>query len=497
MTKQRSGVRRRHRSHRLVAWAAAAIVGVTALAVAAFAEAPPRTNADRAHALAERLACPVCQGQSVAESDVVVARNIRREIRIWVDEGRSDDYIRAQLTAIYGDDIDYTPSASGISSVVWILPVVVGVTAVAGLTSVFAGRSPPSTTQVVASSGALAGAGASDPTPRLRQDTPAADGDVTTNPWRRRLSWTMAVAVAVLLGVLVARSAGTRGEGDTITGDVRASARELLVDAQQSFARGDMDAAVGIYDEVLELAPSNVEALAYKAWLLRLSGDSSAAVTLITDAVEIDPDYVDARVFAAAIALDLGDNAAAVAHLDAFDRLDPPTLMRRLVSQQGLRDAVNEVKRADALGRVQAVMAAQSPVSFAESGITPEDLLLAAEALAVSDRLFEGLELVQRALVEQPDDVTLNVGYGWLLGRSVSDATPEPATVALTFLDRALESDPDHPEGLVYRAFVRSSLDDFQGARADLAAFDALAVQPHRLVDLIGSFELRAKLEGR
>ena len=115
----------------------AVLYQLSMLVFAAVDEGEPATNADKAYALAKDFACPVCQGQSVAESDVVVARNIRREIRIWVDEGRSDAFIREQLVANFGEDIDYTPSASGITSLVWILPVVAGAVAIGGLVVVF------------------------------------------------------------------------------------------------------------------------------------------------------------------------------------------------------------------------------------------------------------------------------------------------------------------------------------------------------------------------
>ena len=124
-------------NRRLVSWFALAVVALSMLVFATVDEGPPATNADRAYALAKDFACPVCQGQSVAESDVVVARNIRREIRVWVDEGRSDAFIREQLVANFGEDIDYTPSASGITSLVWILPVVAGAVAIGGLVVVF------------------------------------------------------------------------------------------------------------------------------------------------------------------------------------------------------------------------------------------------------------------------------------------------------------------------------------------------------------------------
>lgn len=124
-------------SGKTLSWLLIVAVGVSTLLFAAVDEGEPATNSDRAYALAKDFACPVCQGQSVAESDVVVARNIRREIRIWVDEGRSDDFIRDQLVARFGEDVDYTPSSEGVSALVWILPVVAGAVATGGLVLVF------------------------------------------------------------------------------------------------------------------------------------------------------------------------------------------------------------------------------------------------------------------------------------------------------------------------------------------------------------------------
>lgn len=132
-----SAARSRRRPALMWAWIAVFVVAGGALLYGMVDEGPPRTAADRAYGLAQDFGCPICQGQSVAESDVPVARNIRREIRVWVDEGRSDDYIRAQLVDDFGEDIDYTPSASGITSLVWILPVVALAGAVAGLALTF------------------------------------------------------------------------------------------------------------------------------------------------------------------------------------------------------------------------------------------------------------------------------------------------------------------------------------------------------------------------
>ena len=100
-------------------------------------EGAPRTDADRAYAIAKTIGCPVCDGQSVAESNATVAKNIRISIGKWIDEGRNDEFIRLELRDKFGDDVDYTPSAEGITSLVWILPVVFGAAALTGLVVVF------------------------------------------------------------------------------------------------------------------------------------------------------------------------------------------------------------------------------------------------------------------------------------------------------------------------------------------------------------------------
>lgn len=302
--------------------------------------------------------------------------------------------------------------------------------------------------------------------------------------------------VAVLAGVLIAEFSGSRGLNETITGDIRVTTRELLLEAQQRVGDGDIDAAIEVYDEVLELSPANTEALAYKAWFLRIQGDAESARPLVEDAVAIDPDYADARVFATALALDVGDVEAAIGHLAAFDRLDAPPFMEQLVVQQGLRERLAEFAQADALDRVEPVALAADRPSFSESGLATADILLAAEALAARGDLFDALQAVEWVLESYPDDVDALAGQGWLLARSATPDQLEPAELGLSFLNRALEAEPDHLEALVYRAFVHNFLGDTAAAAADLAVFDAQPIRPADLRGLILAFGLREALAG-
>lgn len=124
---------------RALVWAWVLLIGVVsgAVVVSEVASGAPRTNAEMAASIAADFACPVCDGQSVAESDVPVAQAIRREIRQFVDDGRSTAEIRDYLVGRYGESIDLKPRASGVVGLVWMLPVVASVVAVAGLVAVF------------------------------------------------------------------------------------------------------------------------------------------------------------------------------------------------------------------------------------------------------------------------------------------------------------------------------------------------------------------------
>jgi cytochrome c-type biogenesis protein CcmH len=128
-------VTRRHRE--AIGWLGALVVIVAALSVGAFAERPPRTDADRVRALAEQVACPTCAGQAVAFSNAPLAESIRLEIARQVDAGRTDEQVLAFLVERYREEVLLRPPAAGMSSLVWVLPVVAAIGGVAALAATF------------------------------------------------------------------------------------------------------------------------------------------------------------------------------------------------------------------------------------------------------------------------------------------------------------------------------------------------------------------------
>ena len=124
-------------SRRSLVWLCLLAAALSSLVVSTQLEGPPRTNEDRVRSLSEDFACPTCDGQSVAESNAVVAQEIRREIRRQVDDGQTDEQITDALVASYDESIDLRPRSGGVVGLIWILPVVVMVFGFAALASVF------------------------------------------------------------------------------------------------------------------------------------------------------------------------------------------------------------------------------------------------------------------------------------------------------------------------------------------------------------------------
>jgi cytochrome c-type biogenesis protein CcmH len=128
-------VRRRQRN--ALGWALLLVVVVTTLAIGVFTGRTPATNQERVTDLSQEIACPVCGGESVAQSNAPAAQNIRNEISRQVDAGRTDDEIRTYLAQQFGEDKLLRPGGEGVSALVWVLPVVAAVVAGAGLVLAF------------------------------------------------------------------------------------------------------------------------------------------------------------------------------------------------------------------------------------------------------------------------------------------------------------------------------------------------------------------------
>ena len=81
----------------------------------------PRLQA-RYVALTHELRCMQCQNESLADSPVDLAADLRREVRDQLLAGKSDDEIRAWMSARYGDFILFRPRYSLRNAWLWGAP---------------------------------------------------------------------------------------------------------------------------------------------------------------------------------------------------------------------------------------------------------------------------------------------------------------------------------------------------------------------------------------
>jgi cytochrome c-type biogenesis protein CcmH len=119
-------------------WVLLVVVAGLLLAVGITHDSGPRTPEERVEEVSKRLACPICDGESVFDSRNNASATIRTEIKAQVAAGeRSNDDIISFIEQRYGAQVLLVPRASGFDALVWALPVAVFVCAVAGLAVAF------------------------------------------------------------------------------------------------------------------------------------------------------------------------------------------------------------------------------------------------------------------------------------------------------------------------------------------------------------------------
>jgi cytochrome c-type biogenesis protein CcmH len=113
------------------------VVLIAAFAVGAQRGDGPPTDAQRIQRITSQLRCPTCRGLSAADSDSPAAQFMREETGRRVRAGESDGQIRGFFVDRYGSDVLLKPERRGVAGLVWALPVIAAILAVAGLLLAF------------------------------------------------------------------------------------------------------------------------------------------------------------------------------------------------------------------------------------------------------------------------------------------------------------------------------------------------------------------------
>ena len=76
----------------------------------------------RYKALVKELRCPKCQNQNLADSNSIIAQDLRREVYELLMQGKADIEIVDFMVKRYGEFVLYRPKVSNLTYILWFGP---------------------------------------------------------------------------------------------------------------------------------------------------------------------------------------------------------------------------------------------------------------------------------------------------------------------------------------------------------------------------------------
>jgi len=89
---------------------------------AAIASADDAALERRVTHVAEQLRCLVCQNQSIADSHAQLALDLKRETRLQLSQGKSEQQVIDFMVQRYGDFVLYRPPFKAATWILWLGP---------------------------------------------------------------------------------------------------------------------------------------------------------------------------------------------------------------------------------------------------------------------------------------------------------------------------------------------------------------------------------------
>jgi cytochrome c-type biogenesis protein CcmH len=101
------------------------VLALTLLATPVLAVQPDEMLADpaleaRARAISKDIRCPVCQGETIDDSNAPISRDLRIIIRERLAAGDTDDEVIDYIVARYGEFVLFNPRADGSNLILWL-----------------------------------------------------------------------------------------------------------------------------------------------------------------------------------------------------------------------------------------------------------------------------------------------------------------------------------------------------------------------------------------
>lgn len=75
--------------------------------------------------LTAELRCPMCQNETLADSNAPIARDLRNQIFRMMQQGRSDEEIKQYLVDRYSNYVLYDPPLTGSTWLLWFGPLLI------------------------------------------------------------------------------------------------------------------------------------------------------------------------------------------------------------------------------------------------------------------------------------------------------------------------------------------------------------------------------------
>ena len=80
------------------------------------------TADQRVYQLSQQLMCPVCDGQTLDQSQAQLSEDMKAVIRTKIEDGETNAEIRAYFVERYGEIVLASPGAGGFNVIAWIVP---------------------------------------------------------------------------------------------------------------------------------------------------------------------------------------------------------------------------------------------------------------------------------------------------------------------------------------------------------------------------------------
>ena len=79
-------------------------------------------NNNRNYDLYSKIMCPVCDGQTIGESQASIANDMKNIVDAYISDGKTNDEILKYFEDRYGTEILSAPPNSGTNTIVWVTP---------------------------------------------------------------------------------------------------------------------------------------------------------------------------------------------------------------------------------------------------------------------------------------------------------------------------------------------------------------------------------------